>query len=150
MEAPPWEIVGDVRVLPAGRSAKAISRHLTKSYLVKSFKHSCPGPCAVTFLHHVPRRRVQKLEQGSHLTHGVARTIGARELYAPISCILLVMHYQMFQECCPIVQVLDNRRELAVGTPTPLSQQVSQGEPRNRSSACNPPKGWIFGSQMSA
>ena len=38
METPPKDIVGNVHVLPAGRSAKAISRHLTKSYLAKSFK----------------------------------------------------------------------------------------------------------------
>ena len=36
METPPREIVGNVHVLHAGRSAKAISKHLTKSYL--SFK----------------------------------------------------------------------------------------------------------------
>ena len=38
METPPREIVGNVLVLPAGRNAKAISKHLTKSYLAKSFK----------------------------------------------------------------------------------------------------------------
>ena len=38
METPPREIVGNVHILPAGRSAKAISRHLTKSYLAKSYK----------------------------------------------------------------------------------------------------------------
>ena len=31
METPPREIVGNVHVLPAGRSVKAISKHLTKS-----------------------------------------------------------------------------------------------------------------------
>ena len=38
METPPKDIVGNVHALPAGRSVKAISRHLTKSYLAKSFK----------------------------------------------------------------------------------------------------------------
>ena len=38
METPPREIVGNAHVLPAGRIAKAISRHLTGSYLAKSFK----------------------------------------------------------------------------------------------------------------
>ena len=37
METPPKDIVGNVHALPAGRSAKSISRHLTKSYLAKSF-----------------------------------------------------------------------------------------------------------------
>ena len=31
----------NVHALPAGRSAKSISRHLTKSYLAKSFKDAC-------------------------------------------------------------------------------------------------------------
>ena len=34
-------------------------------------QHGCPSPCAITFLHHILRRRVAKLEQSSHLTHGV-------------------------------------------------------------------------------
>ena len=38
METPPREIVGNVHVLLGGCSAKAISRHLTKAYLAKSFK----------------------------------------------------------------------------------------------------------------
>ena len=59
---------------------------------------SSPGPCAITFLHHILRRKVHKLEEGSHLTHGVAWMIASRELFAPISCILLVTHCQMFQE----------------------------------------------------
>ena len=67
-------------------------------------QHGCPSPCATTLLYHILRRRVAKLEQNSHLTHGVAWMIASRELYAPISCILLVMHHQMFQECSPIVQ----------------------------------------------
>ena len=67
-------------------------------------QHGCPSQCAVTFLYHVLRRRVAKLEQSSHLTHGVAWMIAARELYAPISCILLVLRHPMFQECSPIVQ----------------------------------------------
>ena len=29
-------------------------------------QHGCPNPCAITFLHHVLRRRVARLEQGSH------------------------------------------------------------------------------------
>ena len=35
-------------------------------------QHGCPSPCAITFLYHILRRRVAKLEQSSHLTHGVA------------------------------------------------------------------------------
>ena len=38
METPPKDIVGNVHALPVGRSAKSISRHLTKSYLAKSLK----------------------------------------------------------------------------------------------------------------
>ena len=53
-------------------------------------QHGCPSPCAITL--------------GSHLTHGVSWMIASRGLYAPISCTLLAMHYQMFQECCPIVK----------------------------------------------
>ena len=92
----------------------------------------CPGPCAITFLHHILRRRVHKLEQGSHLTHGVACVIAPQELFAPISCILLVTRYQMFQECFPIMKILDNPRELdAKGTPQDpsSSHRCSQGEP---------------------
>ena len=56
--------------------------------------------------------------------------IASRELFAPISCILLVMHYQMFQECCPIVQTSDNPKELtATGSPFAFSQHGPQGEP---------------------
>ena len=93
-------------------------------------QHGCPSPCATTFLHHIVRRRVAKLEQGSHLTRGVAWMIAARELFAPISCILLVMHHQMFQECSPIVQTPDPPRELP-GTTRSMnfSQPGSQGEP---------------------
>ena len=47
-------------------------------------QHGCPNQCATTFLYHILRRRVAKLEQSSHLTHGVAWMIAARELYAPI------------------------------------------------------------------
>ena len=61
-------------------------------------QHGCPGPCAITFLHHILRGRVPKLEQGSHLTHGVAWMIASRELLAPISCILLVTRYQTFHK----------------------------------------------------
>ena len=72
----------------------------------------------------------RKLEQSSHLTHGVAWMIAARELYAPISCILLVMHHQMFQECSPIIQTLDKPRELStMGGFNALSQPSSHGEP---------------------
>ena len=74
-------------------------------------QHGCPSPCAITFLDHILRRRVAKLEQSSHLTHGIAWMIASRELYAPISCILLVMHHQMFQECSPIIQTQDPPRE---------------------------------------
>ena len=74
-------------------------------------QHGCPSPCAITLLHHILRRRVAKLEQASHLTHGVAWMIAARKFFAPISCILLVMHHQMFQECCPIVQTPDKRTD---------------------------------------
>ena len=93
-------------------------------------QHGCPSPRAITFLHHTLRRRVAKLEQGSHPTHGVAWMIASREVFAPISCILLVMHHQMFQECSPIVQTPDNPRELtAIGSSLALSQHGSQGEP---------------------
>ena len=93
-------------------------------------QHGCPNPCAITFLHHILRRRVAKLEQGSHLTHGVAWMIVAREFFAPISCILLVMHRQMFQECCPIVQTPDQPREMtATGSSLAFSQPLSQGDP---------------------
>ena len=91
-------------------------------------QHGCPSPCATIFLHRILRRRVAKLEQGSHLTHGVAWMIAARELFAPISCILLVMRHQMFQECCPIVP--DQPRELtATRSSIAFSQPASQGEP---------------------
>ena len=93
-------------------------------------QHGCPSPCAITFLYHMLRRRVAKLEQSSHLTHGVAWMIASKELYAPISYILLVMHHQMFQECSPIVQTQDQPRELPL-PPTGesvFSQLGSQGE----------------------
>ena len=48
METPPKDIVGNVHVLPAGRSAKAISTHLTKSYLAKRVLRM-PG-CVLTTL----------------------------------------------------------------------------------------------------
>ena len=61
---------------------------------------------------------------------GCAWMIVARELFAPISCILLVMHHQMFQECCPVVQTPDQPRELtATGSFVALSQPASQGKP---------------------
>ena len=43
-------------------------------------QHGCPSPCAITFLYHILRRRVAKLEQSSHLTHGTAWMIASREL----------------------------------------------------------------------
>ena len=93
-------------------------------------QHCCPSPCAIAFLHHILRRRVTKLEQGSHLTHWVAWMIAARELFAPISCVLLVMHHQMFQEGCPIVQTPDQPRDLAAtGSSVAFSQPASQGDP---------------------
>ena len=58
--------------------------------------------------------------------------IASRELFAPTSCIVLVTHYQMFQECCPIVQIADNPRGLeAMGSPLNLSLETmgSQEEP---------------------
>ena len=58
-------------------------------------QHGCPGPRAITFLHHIVRRRVHKLEQGPHLIHGVAWMIASRDLFAPISCILLVMTHEL-------------------------------------------------------
>ena len=89
-----------------------------------------PSPCAITFLYHILRRRVAKLEQSSHLTHGVAWMIASKELYALISCILLVMHHQMFQECSPIVQTQDQPRELPpTGGSNVFSQPTSQDEP---------------------
>ena len=53
----------------------------------------------------------------------------SKELYAPISCILLVIHHQMFQECSPIVQMQDQPRELLPAGESVLSQLGSQGEP---------------------
>ena len=38
------------------------------------------APCATTFLYHM-RRRVAKLEQGSHLTHGVAWMIAGLRIF---------------------------------------------------------------------
>ena len=81
-----------------------------------------------------------------HLLHPLLTTLGNFEVAAPvagtwgrifylcvcapISCILLVMHHQMFQECCPIVQTPDQSRELtATGSSVALSQPASQGEP---------------------
>ena len=93
-------------------------------------EHGCPNPCAITFLHHILRRRVAKLEQGSHLKHGVAWMIAARELFASISCILLVMHHQMFQTCFPIAQAPDQPREMtATGSSLASSQPGFQGDP---------------------
>ena len=93
-------------------------------------QHGCPSPCAITFLHHVLRRKVAKLEQSSHLTHGVAWMMASREFFALMSCILLVMHHQMFQECSPIVHTPDKPREVqATGLSNALSQPSSQGEP---------------------
>ena len=44
--------------------------------------------------------------------------------------LLFSVGHALSDECGPIVQVLDNPRELdATGAPTPFSQQVSQGEP---------------------
>ena len=40
--------------------------------------------------------------------------IASRELFTPISCILLVTHFQMFQECCPIIEVEDRNLVLDV------------------------------------
>ena len=55
--------------------------------------------------------------------------IAYKELYAPISCILLVMHHQMFQEYSPIVQTQDQPRELPpTERPTVFLQPSSQGE----------------------
>ena len=93
-------------------------------------QHGCRSPCAITCLYHTLRRRVAKLEQNSHLTHGVAWMIASKDVYAPIFCILLVMHHQMFQECSPIVQTQDQPRELPpTGGSTVFSQPSSQGEP---------------------
>ena len=55
--------------------------------------------------------------------------IASKELYAPIFCILLVMHHQMFQECSPIVQTQDPPRELHSTGERDISQLGSQGEP---------------------
>ena len=84
-------------------------------------QHGCPGQCAVTLLNHILRRRVQRLEQGSYLTHGIAWMIASWEHFAPISCILLVTHYQMFQECCPIIQGENGPRELGTSHSIPSS-----------------------------
>ena len=97
-------------------------------------QHGCPNPCAITFLHHIVRSRVAKLEQGSHLTHGVAWMVAARELFAPIYCILLVTHHQMFQECWSIVQTPDKPRELR-------GRMLNPGKARTCNSASHPPKG---------
>ena len=90
---------------------------------VISEQYGCPSPCAITdkFLRHTSRRKVAKLEQGSHLTHGVAWMIATRELFAPISCILMVMHRQMFQECCASVHTLET-----TGSSTILSQPAKK------------------------
>ena len=64
--------------------------------------------------------------------------IASREIFVPISYTLLVMHYQMFQECCPMVQSPDNPRELeATGTPLePSSAPMgSQGETQHHGMA---------------
>ena len=67
------------------------------------------------------RRRVQRLEQGSRLAHGIAWMIASRELFVPISynCTLMATHRQIFQECCPIIKVEDGPRELGAGHATP-------------------------------
>ena len=41
--------------------------------------------------------------------------IASRELFAPISCILLVTHFQMFQASCPIIKIEDGPKEFGVG-----------------------------------
>ena len=55
-----------------------------------------------SFFNRILKRRVQRLE-GPHLSHGVAWMIASLEPFAPIFCILLVMHFRMFQECCPLI-----------------------------------------------
>ena len=80
--------------------------------------------CAVTFLNYILCRRVQRLEQGSHLTYGIAWMIASRELFAPTSCVLLVTHSQIFQECCPIIKVEDCPRELGANTPALASKDT--------------------------
>ena len=84
---------------------------------------------------------------------GVAWMIASKELYAPISCILLVMRHQMFQECSPIVQTQDQPRELpptgdpmSFRSPAPKGsrgQMLLPGKARNRSLVLLPPKGWM-------
>ena len=91
-------------------------------------QHGCPSQCAITFLYHILRRRMAKLEQRSHLADGVAWMIASKELYAPTSCILLVMHHQMFQECSPVAQTQDQPRELPSGSNV-FSQPSSHREP---------------------
>ena len=115
-------------------------------------QHGCPSQCAITFLYYILRRRVAKLEQSSHLAHGVAWMIASKELYAPIACILLVMRHHMFQECSPIVQMEDQPRELPpTGASNVFSQPSSQGEPwpdaapwQGQESQLSPPKGWML------
>ena len=72
-------------------------------------QHGCPRQCEITPLNHTLRRRAQRLEQGSHLTHGVAWMIASHE------------HYQMFQECDPIIKIEDGPRELGMGHTTPAN-----------------------------
>ena len=45
--------------------------------------------------------KAARREQGSSLQHGVAWMIASRELFAPISCLRLVTHDQMFQKMLP-------------------------------------------------
>ena len=81
-------------------------------------------PCSSTLLHHLLRRRAARLERGSSLQHRVAWMIASRELFAPISCFLLVTDYQMFQDCCPIIQIEDGPKEIQ---PVRDTTRASQG-----------------------
>ena len=47
-----------------------------------------------------------------------------QETLSPISCLLLT-HYQMFQECCPLIKVEDGPKEVQAAKDT---SRVSQGE----------------------
>ena len=62
---------------------------------------------------------------------GVAWMIASRELHAPISCILLVMHHQMFQECSPTVPDAGSTSRIAppTGESNVFSQLGSPWEP---------------------
>ena len=104
------------------------------SFLMESCPSSLSSMAAQVL---APSLSVAKLEQGSHFTHGVAWMIAARELLAPISCMLLVMHHQMFQQCCPIVQTPDQPRKLAAtGSSVSFSQPASQGDPWPAADPC--------------